>query len=108
MNLQLGNMSITFSEALKGVTEKDLNKTHLEELRDAISTLLVQLQIECADLEKDEAMFLSERPKEESIISRKVSWKATPAGQRLIVVKRYISATKTMMTSLRDRLYNFY
>ena len=99
---------MTFQEALKAVTEKNLTKTQLEEHRDTMSVLLMQLQIEASDLEKEEALYLSNRPSEESIISRKVSWKATASGQRLIVVKRYISATKTMMTSLRDRLYNFY
>jgi hypothetical protein len=99
---------MNFQDALKAVTEKNLTKTQLEEYRDAMSLLLMQLQIECSELEKEEALYLANRPSEESIASRKVSWKATVSGQRLIVVKRYISATKTMMTSLRDRLYNFY
>jgi hypothetical protein len=95
-------------EAIKKVREENLTKTQLEDYRNQMSSLLAEMQIEASDLEKDEALFMAGRANEESVIARKVEWKATPAGQRLIVVKRYISATKTLMTSLRDRLYNFY
>lgn len=101
-------MTITLIEAIQAVREQNLTKTQLEDYRDKISLLLAELQIEAADLEKDEALFMAERENGESAISRKITWKSTQAGQRLIVVKRYISAVKTLMTSLRDRLYNHY
>ncbi len=99
---------MTLLELFKAIKEKDLTKTELEEYRNQMSGLLSEMFLEMADLEKEEAGFLYERAENESIISRKVAWKATTAGKHLIVLKRYASATKTMMTSLRDRLYNFY
>lgn len=101
-------MTITLQEAIIAVREQNLSKDKLEAYRDQIALLLAELQIECADLEKDEALFMAGRADDETAISRKITWKATQAGQRLIVVKRYISAVKTLMTSFRDRLYSFY
>lgn len=101
-------MTITLIEAIKAVREENLSKDALESYRDQMSVLLSEMQIEASTLEKDEAIFMAEREKGESAISRKITWKALPSGQRLIVLKRYISATKTLMTSLRDRLYNFF
>lgn len=95
-------------ELLQKVREENLTKTQLESYRDSLAQLFAELQLEMSDLEKDEAMFMSERADGETAIARKISWKATQAGQRLIVLKRYSSATKVMMTSLRDRLYNFF
>ena len=101
-------MTITLSDAIKAVREENLGKDALENYRDQMSTLLAEMLIEASDLEKEEALFMANRGDNEPAISRKISWKATPSGQRLIVLKRYISATKTLMTSLRDRLYSYY
>lgn len=92
----------------KQVREENLTKTQLEEYRNSMSGLLSDMQLECANLEKEEAIYMNGKGVDETAINRKITWKATPYGQRLIVLKRYISATKTMMTSLRDRLYSFY
>ena len=99
---------MNLSDAIKAVREQNLTKTELENYRDQMSGLLAEMQMECADLEKDEALFMNDRAYGETAIARKISWKATQAGQRLIVLKRYVSATKTLMTSLRDRLYQLY
>ncbi len=101
-------MTITLSEAIKAVREENLTKDQLEEYRNQMSVLLAEMQIEASELEKDEALFMAARDDNESVALRKVTWKATQGGIRLLVLKRYISATKTLMTSLRDRLYNFY
>lgn len=106
--INLSNVTISLSEVIKAVREKELTKTDLESYRDQSAILLTELYEECADLEKDEALFMAGRANEESAISRKISWKGTPAGLRLIVVKRYISATKTMLDSLKSRLYLIY
>lgn len=96
---------ITLKEALVAVKEKNLDKTQLEAYFDELSLLLAQLHEEAGELEKEEALFLADREQVESVISRKVSWKATQAGQRLIVVKRWISATKTVLGSIKNRIY---
>lgn len=99
---------MNLSEAIKSVREENLTKSQLENYHSQMSLLLAEMQIEASELEKDEAMFLVEREASESVISRKVSWKATQGGQRLIVLKRYISAVKTLLGSIKNRLYLIY
>lgn len=88
------------------VKEKGLSKEELEQYRDDLSGLFAQMQFEIADLEKMEARYPMDNFK--SAIERKNSWKATPAGQRLIELKRYCLATKEMLNSLKSRLYSIY
>lgn len=95
----------TLLEVIKKVKEENLSKPQIENYRDQIAALLAQLQLECAELEKKEAIFMGEKGPEETAINRKINWKKTREGLRLIEVKRHISACKTLMTSLRDRLY---
>lgn len=95
-------------DAIKAVREENLTKTQLEDYHSQMSLLLAEMQIEASELEKDEALFLADRNVGESVISRKVAWKATQQGQRLIVLKRYISAVKTLLGSIKNRLYLTY
>jgi hypothetical protein len=95
-------------ELLKSVREENLTKTQLESYRDSLAQLFAELQLEMAELEKEEAMFMNGKSPDQSVADRKIQWKVQPSGQRLIVLKRYATATRTMMTSLRDRLFNYY
>lgn len=91
------------------VREENLSKDQLEGYRTQMSDLFAQMQLEMADLEKQEALFMSEKDfQDESVASRKVKWKATGGGQRLIVLKRYCLATKELLNSLKSRLYSIY
>lgn len=90
------------------VKEKNLSKDQLEAYRDDLSGLFSQMQMEMADLEKEEALFMGDKLPEQSVADRKVQWKATQSGQRLIVLKRYALATKEMLNSLKSRLYEHY
>lgn len=97
---------ITLKDLIVSVKEKNLSKDQLEGYRDQLSSLFAEMQLEMADLEKDEALFME---KTESTVARaKVLWKATNNGQRLIVLKRYSLATKEMLNSLKSRLYSIY
>ena len=58
--------------------------------------------------EKEEALWLDAKPHEMSVAERKIGWKATKSGQRLIVLKRYCLATKELLNSLKSRLYSIY
>ena len=85
------------------VKEKNLSKEQLESYSDELSNLYAMMTLEVADLEKEEALFLE---KTDATVARaKVLWKATPSGQRLIVLKRYLLATKEMLNSLKSRTY---
>ena len=97
---------MTLLDLIKAVKEKNLDKDQLENYRDELSSLFAQMQLEMADLEKEEAIFPTENY--DSAVARKNAWKATQSGQRLIVLKRYCLATKEILNSLKSRLYNFY
>lgn len=96
-------------ELILAVKEKNLDKESLENYRDQMSHLYAEMQLEMADLEKSEALFMDDPIHEElSVAERKVRWKAYPSGQRLIILKRYCLATKELLNSLKSRLYSIY
>ena len=93
-------------ELIIAVKEKKLDKDQLENYRNEMSQVFADMQMECAELEKEEALFME---KSDTTVARaKVLWKATPSGQRLIVLKRYCLATKELLNSLKSRLYSIY
>lgn len=95
-------------ELIIAVKEKNLSKDQLEEYRDQMSQLFAEMQLETAELEKNEAIFMEMKEDTKSVAQRKIEWKATPDGQRLIVLKRYCLATKELLNSLKSRLYSIY
>ena len=101
-------MSITLKDLIIAVKEKNLSKDQLEDYRDQMSNLFAQLQLEMAELEKEEAIFMEQKTEQESVAQRKIEWKATKGGQRLIELKRYALALKEMLNSLKSRLYQIY
>ena len=99
------------TELIVAVKEKNLNKDQLEGYRTDMSDIFAQMQMEMAELEKEEALFMSithTNVEKDSVALRKVMWKATDKGQRLIVLKRYCLATKELLNSLKSRLYSIY
>lgn len=99
---------MTLSELIVAVKEKNLSKDQLEAYRDQMSHLFADMQIEMAELEKEEAMFMDSMSEKDTVAKYKVNWKSTPSGQRLIVLKRYCLATKELLNSLKSRLYSIY
>jgi len=99
---------MTLKELIIAVKEKNLSKDELENYRDQMSNLFAEMQLETAELEKNEAIFMEMKEDTKSVAQRKIEWKATPSGQRLIVLKRYCLATKELLNSLKSRLYSIY
>lgn len=95
-------------ELIKQVKEQNLSRDQLEAYRDELSGLYAQMQLEMADLEKKEALYMGDKTPEMSVAERRVGWKSTTEGQRLIELKRYCLATKEMLNSLKSRLFNVY
>lgn len=93
-------------ELIKGVREQNLSKEQLENYNIELSNLFVNLMLEMADLEKEEALFMGKKW-EASVAQVKIWWKVTDSGQRLIVLKRYGLATKELLNSLKSRIYTF-
>lgn len=99
---------MTLKELIVSVKEKTLSKDELEKYRDAMSYLFADYQIEMADLEKKEALFMNRKTPDDSVAQMKIYWKATDEGQRLITLKRESLALKELLNSLKSRLYNVY
>lgn len=95
-------------DLIKSVKEEGLQKDQLEKYRDQLSNLFAEMCVEMSEIEKEEAIFMHGKEENESVANRKISWKATQGGQRLIVLKRYCLATKEMLNSLKSRLYSIY
>lgn len=89
------------------VKEKNLSKDELENYRNDMSQVFADMQMEMAELEKAEALFMAKKW-EASVAQVKIWWKETKEGQRLIVLKRYCLATKELLNSLKSRLYSIY
>ncbi len=96
------------TEALKKIREENLTKSQLEDFRNQLSLLLSEMQVEMAELEKEEAIYMNAKGDNETAINRKITWKGQPQGLRLITLKRHASAVKVMLSSLKDRLYLTY
>lgn len=96
-------------ELIQKVKEQNLDKGQLEDYHSQLSSLFAEMMLECAELEKAEAMYLSitHTTEKDSVALRKICWKATEKGQRLIVLKRYGLATKELLNSLKSRIYTF-
>lgn len=96
-------------ELIQKVKEKNLSQEQLEDYGDQMSSLFAEMMIEIADLEKYEALFMDSYQNvdgsDASVAQRKVKFKATKEGQRLIVLKRYSLATKEMINSLKSRTF---
>lgn len=100
---------MTLLELFEAVKDGSLSKTDLEHYHGDLTNLYAAMQVEVADLEKEEAKFFYARTQPSvSDISIKREWKATDQGQRLILLNRYIKATSKILSSLKSRLYNLY
>lgn len=99
---------MTLQALIIAIKEKSLSKDQLEAYRNDMSQVFADMQIEMANLEKEEAIFMDGKEEKQSVAEVKVKWKATPSGQRLIVLKRYSLATKELLNSLKSRLYSIY
>lgn len=94
-------------EVIKEINEDNLSKDRLESYHTRLSTYLSELQLYRATLEKEEAMFMAKKEVSETVASRKVDWKGSENGQKLIGVKSEIEAVKPLISSVKSRLYNF-
>lgn len=94
-------------DLLKAVREENLSKEQLESYRDQLASLAADIQLQLGEYQKEEAMFMG-MDTGESVAAKKVAWKSTEEGQRLIELKNYSTSAKIVLRSLRDRLYSIY
>ena len=86
------------------VKEQTLSREQLESYGDQLSALFAQMMLEKSELEKQEAIYMA-TSEEKTVALRKVHWKGSKEGLRLIELKNYLLATKEMINSLKSRVY---
>lgn len=96
---------MTLKDLIVSVKEKNLSKEQLEGYADQLSALFAQMCLEVAELEKQEAMTMNDLIDDMSVAQKKIFWKATKEGQRLIELKRYLLATKELINSTKSRVF---
>lgn len=99
---------MTLHELTTAVKEQNLNKYQLEHYHSELCGLKAQLKQEFAELKKKEAIYLLGREAGESVTSRKISWNASPTGQRKFDIEGYIGTTTALIEGVKARLYNQY
>ena len=96
---------------IQQVKEKNLSKDQLEDYREQLSSLFAEMSVELAEVEKEKALYfdtVKTAEPQSSDISIKRRWQAREKGLREIVLKRYLVATKELLSSLKSRLFNIY
>ncbi len=94
-------------DLILAIKEKNLDKSALENYRDELSGLFAQMCLEMADIQKEKALFI-DGYEAKTDIEKKRKWAVTQKGQREIELKNYQSATKEMLSSLKNRLYQIF
>lgn len=87
------------------IKEGNLTKYQLEEYYDQISILYAEMSLDLAEVEKEEAVFLSEC-EEETRAGAERKWNATEKGLKGIQLKHNLRALSKLGSSLKNRIYN--
>lgn len=91
-------------DIISGIKEGNLTKDQLEDYSSMLDILCAEYELQLADIEKEEAMFLAScevktRSGAETI------WSSMPAGQKEIELKRNIRAVSKLASSVKTRIY---
>lgn len=92
------------TELFKEVKEPNLSKEQLEDYYAELSQLSAEIAIQTAVMQKEEALFMTENA-DKSVAQRKIDWKATESGQRLIELKQFKIASGRVLDSIKTRIY---
>lgn len=97
---------MTLSEIITSIKSENLSQSQLESYATEIATLLAECELKRAELKREESMFMAGLKDGQSIASRKVEWKRTPAGLDLIKIEGDISAIKPIKDNVRSQLFS--
>ncbi len=86
------------------IKEANLTKDKLEEYSSMLDILCAELELELADAEKAEAMFLANCG-EKTRAGATTLWEASDAGQKEITLKRQLRAISKLSSSVKTRIY---
>ena len=94
-------------ELALAVKESKLSKDHLEDYYSQLTSLSADAELEMADIEKEEAIYLNDCA-EPTRSGAERKWKATERGLKQITLKRSIKALDKLRSSIKSRLYQSY
>lgn len=89
------------------IEEGNLTKNELEDYSSMLDVLGAKLELNLADIEKEEAMFLANSD-EKSRAGAERAWNATLAGQNEILLKRQLRAISKLASSVKTRIFQKY
>lgn len=92
------------TDLFKAVEEKTLTKEQLEDYYSEISMLSVKINLELADKQKEEGIFMGQH-RDQPAAQIKRDWRASESGQRLIDLKAYKTSCNTVLKSIQTRIY---
>jgi len=97
-------MSIALTEIINSVKEGNLTKYQLEEYSSMLDVLSAEYEINLADIEKAEALFLADCG-EKTRSGATTKWDASELGQKEILLKRQLRAISKLASSVKTRIY---
>ena len=86
------------------IKEKHLTKDKLEDYSSMLDILCAEYELELADIEKAEAMFLA-NCQEKSRNGAERIWDASEMGQQEILLKRQLRSASKLASSVKTRIY---
>lgn len=98
---------MNLKDLLLATREQNLTKTRLEELYDSFLQLFSMIELELADLEKAEALYI-DGSQEKTDAARVRKWKATESGQKLIEYKRKSKVIEKNLSAVKHRIFSQY
>lgn len=97
-------MTIILQDIINGIKEQNLTKDKLEDYSSMLDILSAELELLLAEIEKAEAMFLSNCG-EKTRAGATTKWECTEQGQKEIELKRNIRAISKLSSSVKTRIY---
>lgn len=94
-------------DIISQVKEQNLTKAQLEDYSSMLDILQAEMEIELADIEKEEAMFLA-NCEEKTRAGATTKWQVTEQGQKEIELKRHLRAVSKLSSSVKTRIYQKY
>lgn len=95
---------MNIQDIISGIEEGNLTKDQLEDYSSMLDILGAKLELQLADIEKEEAMYLA-NCEEKTRAGATTKWNSTEAGQKEIELKRNIRAVSKLASSVKTRIY---
>jgi 23S rRNA pseudoU1915 N3-methylase RlmH len=86
------------------IKEKHLGKTELEDYSSMLDVLCAEYELELAEIEKAEAMFLANCQEKTRNGAERI-WDASEQGQKEIELKRQLKSASKLASSVKTRIY---